>query len=125
MTSRPEILVFCCHPEDVAVLRNASRSQGPVFRAVESLLEVAHLTATRWPAAVFLGVGSRTLAHLDAIPTIRATRGDLSIIVIGEDDSLELERCARQHAIFYYLVHPIDRAEVGAVIKDVLRHAGI
>ncbi len=64
------------------------------------------------------------MAHLDVIRTIRAARSDLPIVVIGEDDSLELERRARQEKIFYYLVHPIDRAEVEAVLKDILRHAG-
>jgi len=119
------MLVFCCHPEDIAVLNAASGPHGPVFRVVDSLVEVAHLSATRWPVAVFLGVGNRTLAHLDVIRTIRAARSDLPVIVIGEDDSLGLQRRARQETIFYYLIHPIDQVEVEAVVKDALRHGGI
>lgn len=123
MTSRPEMLVFGCHPEDVAVLREASGARGAVFRVIDSLVEFAHLAATRWAVAVFLGVGNLTLAQLDVIRTIRAARNDLPIIVIGEDESLELERRARQETIFYYLIHPIEKVEVGAVLKDILRHA--
>ena len=106
------------------MLREASGPQGPVFRNVDSLVEVAHLSAIRWPVALFLGVGNSTVAHLDVIRTVRTARNDLPIVVIGEDDSLELERRARQEGIFYYLIHPIERAEVEAVLKDVLRHAG-
>mgnify|MGYP001567661246 FL=1 len=124
MKSRDEIFIFSCHPQDVAILREASGPQGPVFHAVDSLVEVAHQAATRRPAAVFIGVGDDTLGHLDVIRTIHAVRNDLPVVVIGDHDSLELERRARQQIIFYYLVHPIEREEVEAVLRDVLRHAG-
>ena len=73
------------------------------------------------PLALVLGVGHDTLAHLDMIPLIRAVRRELPVILIAEDASLELERRARQHKIFYYLVHPIQRSEVRAVLEDLLR----
>lgn len=122
MTTRTEILMFACHPEDVSVLRGASGPQGAVVHTVNSLVEVAHQAATRRPAAVFLGVGDQSLGHLDVIRTIHAVRSDLPVIVIGDHDSLDLERRVRQQTIFYYLVHPIDRTEVAAVLGDVLRH---
>jgi len=124
MKPRPVMLTFSCHPQDVAVLREASGPQGPVFQAAGSLVEVAHLAATRRPAAVFLGAGDDTLGHLDVIRTIHAVRSDLPVIVIGDHDSLELERRARQQTLFYYLVHPVEREEVEAVLRDALRHAG-
>jgi len=124
MTTRSEILIFACHPEDVSVLKGAAGPLGPVFHTVDSLVDVAHQAATRRPTAVFLGVGDDTLGHLDVIRTIHAVRNDLPVIVIGDHDSLELERRVRQQTIFYYLVHPIDRTEAGAVLGDVLRHAG-
>lgn len=124
MTTRSEILIFACHPEDVSVLNGAAGPLGLVLHSVDSLVDVAHQAATRRPTAVFLGVGDDTLGHLDVIRTIHAVRNDLPVIVIGDHDSLELERRVRQQTIFYYLVHPIDRTEAGAVLGDVLRHAG-
>ena len=52
---------------------------------------------------------------------IRVVRRELPVILIAEDASLELERRAREHKIFYYLVHPIERSEVEAVVEDLLR----
>lgn len=64
------------------------------------------------------------MTHLDVIPMIRAVGKELPVIVVGEEDSLDLERRARQHTVFYYLVHPLDLKEVKAVLDDVLRRAG-
>jgi DNA-binding response OmpR family regulator len=61
--------------------------------------------------------------HLDVIPMIRAVGKDPPVIVVAEEDSLDLERRARQHPVFYYLVHPLEQNEVKAVLDDVLRHA--
>jgi DNA-binding NtrC family response regulator len=121
MSPRAEMLVFGCREDDLAVLRSASGATGPVPLTVESPAELARRVIERRPVAVVLGVATPTLAHLDLIPVIRAARGDLPVIIIGEEDSLELERSARQRSIFYYLVHPIERAEVEAVLKNVLR----
>lgn len=123
MTSHAEVLVFCCHEDDIEALRRASGTQGPALCVVDTPVAVTHhVVAGRRPLAVFLGVGQKTLEHLDVIPVIQAARPDLPVIVIAEEDSLELERKARQKSIFYYLVHPVDPPEIEAVLKDVLRH---
>ena len=70
-----------------------------------------------------MGVGQDTMACLDVIPMIRAVGKAPPVIVVAEEDSLELERRARQHPVFYYLVHPLEENEVKAVLDDVLRHA--
>lgn len=123
MAPRPELLVFGCREDDLAVLRKAAGPRGAVLLHVESSAELAQHAIERRPVAVFVGVATRTVGHLDLIPVIRAVRGDLPVIVIAEEDSLELERSARQKPIFYYLVHPLDRPEVEAVLQDVLRCA--
>jgi DNA-binding NtrC family response regulator len=123
MSSRFELIIFRCHANDVAVLRGASGPRGPVFVDLSSRAEVVHRVATRRPAGIFLGVGTATLDHLEVIPMIRTVGGDLPVIVVGEEDSLDLERRARQHTVFYYLVHPIDRQEVEDVLNNVLRRA--
>ncbi len=124
MGSRPEVLVSCCHEEDVTVLRSASGPGGPVFRTVESAVKAAHQAVAHRPMAVVLGVDTGSSASLDVIPVIHAVHGDLPVIVVASEDSLELERSARQKGVFYYLVHPIDRSEVKAVLENVARRSG-
>jgi DNA-binding NtrC family response regulator len=121
MATCPEVLVFCCHEDDVAVLRQAAGASGSDLCVVDSAVEVAHQTVARRPVAVFVGAGKRSRANLDVVPMIRAVMSDLPVIVIAEEDSLELERSARQKGIFYYIVRPIEGAEAEALLKDVLR----
>jgi DNA-binding NtrC family response regulator len=121
MTARQEMLVFGCSADDVKLLTNAVEHLEPALRVLDDPGEFARHAVSQRPLAVVLGVGRDTLAHLDMIPLIRAVRRELPVILIAEDASLELERRARQHKIFYYLVHPIERSEVNAVLNDLLR----
>ncbi|MFQ5876691.1 MAG: hypothetical protein ACE5JH_03220 [Acidobacteriota bacterium] len=122
-SSRAEVLALCRGEDDLAALGRAAEACGVALGTVGSPVELARQTVARRPVAVFVGVGTRSLANLDVIPVIRAVRSDLPVIVLAEEDSLEIERQARQQAIFYYLVHPIEAQEVEAVLKDVLRRA--
>ena len=121
MTARQEMLVFGCRADDVKLLIHAVERLEPALRVMDDPGEFARHAVSHRPLAVVLGVGRGTLAHLDMIPLIRAVRRELPVILIAEDASLELERRARQHKIFYYLVHPIEGSEVKAVLKDLLR----
>jgi DNA-binding response OmpR family regulator len=121
MAPRGEVLVCGCRPDDVEVLGGACREGGARVRVVQRPAEMAHRAVAHPPVAVVLGIGQRTRGHLELIPVIRAVRTELPILVIGEDDSLELERRARQAGIFYYFVHPLERPEVEAVLEDLLR----
>jgi DNA-binding NtrC family response regulator len=121
MALRPEMLVMGCREDDLAVLRSAAGTNGPVLLTVDSATDLAEHAIRRCPAAVILGVATQTLHHLDLIPVLHAAREHLPVIVIAAEDSLVLERSARQKSIFYFLVHPIDRTEVEAVLKDLLR----
>jgi DNA-binding NtrC family response regulator len=123
MATRDEVLVFGCREDDLAVLAEAFGRKGPVLRAVTSATEFAQHAVSHRRLAIVLGVGIRSVSHLDLIPLIRAVRSSLPVIVIADEDSLELERNAREKNIFYYLVHPIGKSEVEAVLKDVLRLA--
>jgi DNA-binding NtrC family response regulator len=123
MTARQEMLAFGCRADDLALLTETVDPMEPVLRVTDDPGEFARRAVSDRPLAVVLGVGHGTLAHLDMIPVIRAVRRELPVILIAEDASLELERRARQHKIFYYLVHPFERTEVEAVLKDLLRSA--
>jgi len=121
MALRPEMLVMGCREDDLAVLRSASGTNGPVVLTVDSAADLAEHAIKRCPTAVILGVSTQTLHHLDLISVLHAAREHLPVIVIAAADSLVLERSARQKSIFYYLVHPIERAEVEAMLQDLLR----
>jgi DNA-binding NtrC family response regulator len=121
MTARHEMLVFGCRADDVALLTEAVERIEPALRVMDDPGEFARCAVSHRPLGIVLGIGRRTLTHLDMIPVIRAVRRELPVILIAEDASLELERRARQHKIFYYLVHPIERSEVDAVLKDLIR----
>ncbi len=122
MASPAEVLAFGCREDDLAVLREAFGPTGSALSVADSPVEVARRAAAGRPAALFLGVGRRSMSNLDVITLIEAVRRRLPVIVIADEDSLELERRARQRSIFYYLVHPIQREEVEAVLRDVARH---
>jgi DNA-binding NtrC family response regulator len=122
MSTRAEVIVFNCRDDDVAALRQASVSGGPWVHRVDSAVAVAHHVVARRTAAVFIGVGRRTLKNLEVIPVIHTAREGLPVIVIADEDSLDLERRARSRSIFYYFVRPVNPTEVAAVLKDVLRH---
>ncbi len=124
MASRGELLVYGCRDEDIAMLKEVCGPGGPSVRIESSPVEVAHSTVARRPIAVFIGAGACSLENLDLIPVIQAVRGTLPVVVIAEDDSLDLERRARQRSIFYYLVQPLEREEVEAILGDVMRRAG-
>jgi len=115
--------MFRCREDDAVVIERAAGPCGAECMRLGSRAEVLHLVATRRPVAVFMGVGDETIGHLDVIPMIRTVGKAPPVIVVAEEDSLELERRARQHPIFYYLVHPLEKNEVKAVLDDVLRHA--
>ena len=119
--SRAEILACCCRSDDLAVIRRAVGAKGPALKVLDSPMELTRQVVTRRPAAVVLGIGSRTRERADVIRTIDAIRKELPVIIIADDDSLQLERHVRQAPIFYYLVHPVQKREVEALLKDAVR----
>ncbi len=121
-TADPELLVFGCHEDDLALLATAVGPKGPRLHLADSPAELVQCAISGRPLAIVLGVGTGSRAHLDMISVIRAVRSELPVIVVAEDDSLELERSARQQHIFYYLIHPIERSEIKAVLQDLRRY---
>ena len=120
-----EVLVCRCFRDDLVVLQRACRPAGARVRVVRTPVEMAQRAVAHRPVAVVLGIGKRTLARIEVIPLIRAVWKELPVIVVADQDSLELEKSARQAGIFYYFVHPLDGPEVEAVLSDVLRRSGM
>ncbi len=91
--------------------------------SAETAAEFVRQAIARRPLAVFLGLRAGTLDGLEVIPVIRAVRAEVPVVIVAEEDSLELERKARQQSIFYYLVHPVDRSEATTLLRSLMRCA--
>ena len=121
MAARQQMLAFGCRADDVAVLTGTVEKMHSTLRVIDDPGEFARRAVAQTSFAVVLGIGQDSLSHLDLISVIRAVRDELPVILIADDASLELERRARQQKIFYYLIHPIERSEVEAVLRDLVR----
>ena len=117
-----ELLAFGCREDDLQRLSVAVGSRGPTLRTVDTVGDFTREAVSRAPLAVILGLGSESVDHLGVVSVIHAVRARLPVIVIAEDDSLGLERKARQEDIFYYLVHPVAESELRAVLEALRRY---
>lgn len=122
MTTREAVLVHGCSDEAVAAMTDTLSSRGVAMLVASSLTELLRETVSRTPAAIVLGVQPGAFDELEAISVLHAMRARVPIIVVAREDSLELERKAREENIFYYLVEPIQTEELDAVIEDMLRY---
>lgn len=122
MTTREAVLVHGCSDEAVAAMTDTLSSRGIAMLVASSLTELLRETVSRTPAAIVLGVQPGAFDELEAISVLHAMRARVPVIVVAREDSLELERKAREENIFYYLVEPIQTEELDAVIEDMLRY---
>lgn len=122
MTTREAVLVHGCSDEAVAAMTDTLSSRGVAMLVASSLTELLRETVSRTPAAIVLGVQPGAFDELEAISVLHAMRARVPVIVVAREDSLELERKAREENIFYYLVEPIQTEELNAVIEDMLRY---
>ena len=57
---------------------------------------------------------------LELIPAVHEVDQKMPVVVVGETESLELEREARIRKVFYYLVQPVEPDELKAVVGRAL-----
>ena len=72
-------------------------------------------------AICVIGVSHLGGEDLEYLPCLNQVDPWLPVIVYNDRDSLEIQRKVRSHRIFYYLVGPLDREEVRAVIDAAAR----
>jgi len=72
-------------------------------------------------AACIIFVSRNAEREVDYIPCLNRVDPKLPIIVISEHDSVELQRKVRRHRVFYYLLLPLDRDEIRAVLRNAVR----
>ena len=122
MTMRETVLVHACSDEAVAAITSALGSRGVATLVANSFAELLRDTVSRKPVGVVLGVRPSAIDELEAIGVLHAMRERVPVMIVAREDSLELERKAREGNIFYYLVEPIQTDELDAVIEDMLRY---
>ncbi len=65
------------------------------------------------------------VSGLDVLPIIRAHYPHLPVVAIAGENSLELERTARQRRVFYYLVESLAREEVTSVLRSATHRLAV
>ncbi len=72
-------------------------------------------------ALCIIGVGGQREEDLGYLPCLNQVDPWLPVIVVNDRDSLETQRRVRSHRVFFYLVEPLERDEVRAVIDAAAR----
>jgi DNA-binding NtrC family response regulator len=85
--------------------------------ALSPLQAIEKLTLANFKAAIIMFQADET-SWIESIPLMNSLFPHLPIVVVADSDSIETERLARRGKIFYYLLKPIDAAELKAVLLD-------
>ncbi len=107
-TATAERLVTCLINEDFAVERICS---------ISDLL--GRLGRQQYDALI-LGIEVHGMQCYELLPLIREIDDQLPIIVTSPDDSLEVAARIREQGVFYYMLKPVDIAEIKVVLKNAL-----
>ncbi len=113
-----EVLICGSESRDLAELRQLIGRQGYSVETARTPVNAIRRTrVSPFQAAVFL-LDDGDEAWLETITAFNDLFPALPVIVLAYHDSLETERRARQRKIFYYLLRPVDGAEIKAVLRD-------
>jgi len=113
-----EILICGSENRDLTELRHLIGRQGYSVETARTPVNAIQRTrVSPFQAAVFL-LDDGDEAWLETITAFNDLFPALPVIVLADHESLETERRARQCKIFYYLLRPVDGAEMKAVLQD-------
>ena len=117
----PKVLVFSRKPPEAGGLTAILADEGYQVEWTDSGPSAICEALTGTLAACIIFVGRNAEREVDYIPCLNRVDPELPIIVISEHDSVELQRKVRRHRVFYYLLLPLDREELGAVLRSAVR----
>lgn len=120
----PKVLVFSRKPPEEGGLSSILAEEGFQVEWTDSGPTAICEALAGNLAACVIFVGRNAEREVDYIPCLNRVAPDLPIIVISEHDSVELQRKVRRHRVFYYLLLPLDRDEIKAVLRDATRPQG-
>ncbi len=110
--------------EDVETVRHMQGvlvEEGYHVETVSDTSEAIEMILGKKFNALILEVPGKDMSGYKAIPIINKIDLRLPIITITDDESLETQRRVRDGKIFYYLLKPIDSAEIKEVLKDAIK----
>jgi DNA-binding NtrC family response regulator len=117
----PKVLVFSRRPPEEGGISTILTEEGYQVEWTDSGPAAICEALSGALAACILFVGRNAEREVDYIPCLNRVDPKLPIIVISEHDSVELQRKIRRHRVYYYLLLPLDRDEIRAVLRSVAR----
>lgn len=117
----PKVLVFSRKPPEEGGLTSLLADEGYQVDWTDSGPSAICEALTGALAACIIFVGRNAEREVDYIPCLNRVDPKLPIVVISEHDSVELQRKVRRHRVFYYLLLPLDREEIRAVLRSAVR----
>jgi DNA-binding NtrC family response regulator len=117
----PKVLVFSRKPPEEGGLTAILADEGYQVEWTDSGPSAICEALTGTLAACIIFVGRNAEREVDYLPCLNRVDPELPIIVISEHDSVELQRRIRRHRVYYYLLLPVDRDEIRAVLRGAVR----
>ena len=117
----PKVLVFSRKAPEEGGISNILADEGYQVEWTDSGPVAICEALSGTLAACILFVSRNAEREVDYIPCLNRVDPKLPIIVISEHDSVELQRKVRRHRVFYYLLLPLERAEISAVLRNAVR----
>jgi DNA-binding NtrC family response regulator len=117
----PRVLVFSRKPPEEGGISTILSQEGYQVEWTDSGPSAICEALSGTLAACIIFVGRTADREVDYIPCLNRVDPKLPIIVISEHDSVELQRRIRRHRVYYYLLLPIDRDELRAVLRGAVR----
>jgi DNA-binding NtrC family response regulator len=113
----PKVLVFSRKPPEEGGITTILSDEGFQVEWTDSGPAAICEALSGTLAACIIFVSRNAEREVDYIPCLNRVDPKLPIIVISEHDSVELQRKVRRHRVFYYLLLPLNREEVRAVLQ--------
>ncbi|MFQ5852073.1 MAG: response regulator [Candidatus Binatia bacterium] len=101
-------------------LRRVLTEEGYEVEATFDVMDAIHRILTRRYRTLILELSTDGMDEIEALPIINKIDGQLPIVTVTDDESLETQRIARREKIFYYLIKPIDSKEIIEVVKAAM-----
>lgn len=117
----PKVLVFSRKPPEEGGVSAILAEEGYQVEWTDSGPSAICEALTGALAACIIFVGRNAEREVDYIPCLNRVDPKLPIIVVSEHDSVELQRKVRRHRVFYYLLLPLNREELSAVLRSAVR----
>ena len=114
----PKVLVFSRKPPEEGGVSTILSEEGYQVEWTDSGPAAICEALSGSLGACIIVVGRSSDREVDYIPCLNRVDPKLPIIVISEHDSVELQRRIRRHRVYYYLLLPINREEIRAVLRS-------